>query len=92
VEDIPVNELSKVETHALQRLGISVLQSMEIPVSQGLLRGEEAWKSGEVIWVATCHRLRLLICVHITVDVVVFVSLFLLSVWVIFVNKLGCFC
>jgi len=39
VEDIPVNELSKVETHALQRLGISVLQAMDIPVSHGLLRG-----------------------------------------------------
>lgn len=40
VEDIPVNELSKVETHALQRLGISVLQGMDIPVSQGLLKGQ----------------------------------------------------
>lgn len=37
--DVSVNELSKVEMQALQRLAITTLQGMDIPVSHGLLRG-----------------------------------------------------
>ncbi len=39
IGDVYVNELSKVEIQAMQRLAINQLQSMEIPVSHGLLRG-----------------------------------------------------
>ena len=39
IGDVSVNELSKVEIQAMQRLAINQLQTMEIPVSHGLLRG-----------------------------------------------------
>jgi len=39
IGDVAVNELSKVEIQAMQRLAINTLQSMDIPVSHGLLKG-----------------------------------------------------
>lgn len=39
LQDIPVNELSRAEIAALQRLAISQLQSMDIPVSHAVLKG-----------------------------------------------------
>lgn len=39
IGDVSINELSKVEIQALQRLAITTLQGMDIPVSHGLLKG-----------------------------------------------------
>ena len=43
IGDVSVNELSKVEVQALQRLAITILQSMDIPVSHGLLKGADSF-------------------------------------------------
>lgn len=39
LEDVPVNELSKVEVEALQRVAVAKLQEMDIPVSFGVIKG-----------------------------------------------------
>ena len=39
IGDVAVNELSKVEYQAIQRLAITMLQGLDIPVSHGLLKG-----------------------------------------------------
>lgn len=39
IGDVAVNELSKVEIQAVQRLAINTLQGMDIPVSHGILKG-----------------------------------------------------
>ncbi len=39
--DVQISELSKVETDGLQRQAVHALQAMEIPVSYGVLKGDE---------------------------------------------------
>ena len=39
LQEVNASELSKVEMQALQRLAVSQLQSMDIPVSHGLIKG-----------------------------------------------------
>ena len=49
-----------MEAHALQRLGISVLQGMEIPVSHGLLKGMFA-----CVCVCVCVCVCMCMCVDL---------------------------
>jgi len=39
LQEVNASELSKVEMQALHRLAVSQLQSMDIPVSHGLIKG-----------------------------------------------------
>ena len=39
LQDVNASELSKVELQALQRVAVNQLQSLDIPVSHGLIRG-----------------------------------------------------
>lgn len=39
LSDLEVAELSRVELHVLQRIAITQLQAMDIPVSHGMLKG-----------------------------------------------------
>lgn len=58
IGDVAVNELSRVEMQALQRLAITTLQNMDIPVSHGLLRG--GWECVDV-----CACVHVCMCVHV---------------------------
>lgn len=40
ITDVPVSELSKVEVEGLQRQAVTVLQSMDVPVSHGVIKGK----------------------------------------------------
>lgn len=40
LQDVNVGDLSKVEIVAMQRVAVSQLQNMDIPVSHGVLKGQ----------------------------------------------------
>ncbi len=52
LRDTPVNELSRVELEAMQRLAIGHLQSMDIAVSHAVLKGMLVFRN--VVWKSVC--------------------------------------